>query len=410
MEIPETHRSGAHLRSYHTFTLPANGLRCCVISDPAADKAAASIAVAAGQLHDNVLEGIAHLTEHMLFMGSTTYPAENEYDQYLQQNGGHSNAYTDLEATCFYLDVAAVDSKDDDNTNSNNKFRGALDRLACAVSEPLIRSASLERELQAVDSEHAKNVAQDHWRIHQLSRSLLGTGASAAGQDSDTTTKHHHHPLANFGTGNMESLLQQATAGAAADGTATTTKEEQYERLRANILQFYRQYYVGSNMTLAVLGNQTVQELQSMVEEIFAKVPAADDSNSSSSSVAMTTAIPPLPTTPVQVVQWVPLRRECSQLELQWVIPPQWSLYRSKPSRFWSHLVRTLCRGLECVTTTAPQRMIIDSVFSTPFHPYLFQCLSLLCTIECNTAGTRGPGNVARRPSRPTVGARLDRG
>ena len=176
MEIPETHRSGAHPRSYHTFTLPANGLRCCVISDQGADKAAASIAVAAGQLHDKA-EGIAHLTEHMLFMGSTTYPAENEYDQYLQQNGGHSNAYTDLEATCFYLDVAAAAAVDsDDNDNSNNKFRGALDRLACAVSEPLIRAASLERELQAVDSEHAKNVAQDHWRIHQLSRGLLGGG------------------------------------------------------------------------------------------------------------------------------------------------------------------------------------------------------------------------------------------
>lgn len=42
------------------------------------------------------LQGLSHYLEHMLFMGSKKYPNENEYDQYLQQHGGSSNAYTDL--------------------------------------------------------------------------------------------------------------------------------------------------------------------------------------------------------------------------------------------------------------------------------------------------------------------------
>jgi insulysin len=35
------------------------------------------------------------LLEHMLFLGSKKYPSENEYERYLSEHGGGSNAYTD---------------------------------------------------------------------------------------------------------------------------------------------------------------------------------------------------------------------------------------------------------------------------------------------------------------------------
>jgi len=31
----------------------------------------------------------------MLFLGSKKYPSENEYERYLSEHGGGSNAYTD---------------------------------------------------------------------------------------------------------------------------------------------------------------------------------------------------------------------------------------------------------------------------------------------------------------------------
>ena len=45
--------------------------------------------------------GLAHLLEHMLFMGSEKYPTENAYDDYLAKNGGYSNAYTEAECTVY---------------------------------------------------------------------------------------------------------------------------------------------------------------------------------------------------------------------------------------------------------------------------------------------------------------------
>ncbi|KAH6782051.1 Insulinase family protein [Perilla frutescens var. frutescens] len=43
--------------------------------------------------------------EHMLFMGSTDFPDENEYDSYLSKHGGSSNAYTETEHTCYHFEV-----------------------------------------------------------------------------------------------------------------------------------------------------------------------------------------------------------------------------------------------------------------------------------------------------------------
>ena len=53
----------------------------------------------------NYAQGMAHYLEHMLFMGSEKYPSENEYDSFLSQNGGSSNAYTDCEVTNYHLEV-----------------------------------------------------------------------------------------------------------------------------------------------------------------------------------------------------------------------------------------------------------------------------------------------------------------
>lgn len=62
------------------------------------------------------LPGLAHFCEHMLFMGTQKYPSENEYNKYLSEHGGSSNAYTAADHTNYYFDVAP------------EAFEGALDR------------------------------------------------------------------------------------------------------------------------------------------------------------------------------------------------------------------------------------------------------------------------------------------
>ncbi|XP_062013891.1 nardilysin-like [Rosa rugosa] len=69
-------------------------------------KAAAAMCVGMGSFSDHMeAQGLAHFLEHMLFMGSTKFPVENEYNSYLSKHGGSSNAYTKEEHTCYHFDV-----------------------------------------------------------------------------------------------------------------------------------------------------------------------------------------------------------------------------------------------------------------------------------------------------------------
>jgi secreted Zn-dependent insulinase-like peptidase len=86
-------------RAFAVVTL-SNGLKTLLVSDPLAEQGAAAADVGAGSWRDPpTLEGLAHFTEHMLFLGTVKYPSEDGYQKYLSANGGSSNAYTDTEHT-----------------------------------------------------------------------------------------------------------------------------------------------------------------------------------------------------------------------------------------------------------------------------------------------------------------------
>ncbi len=52
------------------------------------------------------LPGLAHFCEHMLFMGTDKYPSENEFQQFISDHGGMTNAFTTAEHTNYHFDIA----------------------------------------------------------------------------------------------------------------------------------------------------------------------------------------------------------------------------------------------------------------------------------------------------------------
>lgn len=70
-----------------------------------------------GALNDGAeLPGLAHFLEHMLFLGSKKYPEENDYQKYVSEHAGHTNAYTAEHQTNFFFDIGP------------DHLAGALDR------------------------------------------------------------------------------------------------------------------------------------------------------------------------------------------------------------------------------------------------------------------------------------------
>jgi len=86
-------------RAFAVVTL-GNGLETLLVSDPQADQGAAAADVGSGSWRDPpTIEGLAHFTEHMVFLGTMQHPNEDGYQRFLSAHGGSSNAYTDSEHT-----------------------------------------------------------------------------------------------------------------------------------------------------------------------------------------------------------------------------------------------------------------------------------------------------------------------
>ncbi len=134
-------KSKSDARIYKHIRL-ANKLQCLLISDSEADKSAAALDVKVGcSLDPKPLFGTAHFLEHMLFMGTQKYPSENEYAEFIKNNGGYNNAWTSLTNTNYHFDC------------SNSAFPEALDRFAQFFISPTFKEDSTDREMNAVDSE-----------------------------------------------------------------------------------------------------------------------------------------------------------------------------------------------------------------------------------------------------------------
>ena len=122
-------------RKYKYIKL-ANELRCILISDKHADKSAASLDVRVGSsLDPKPLYGTAHFLEHMLFMGTKKYPRENEYSEFMLNNGGMNNAYTSMTNTNYQFDV------------SNKAFEEGLDRFSQFFICPSFNESGTDREV-----------------------------------------------------------------------------------------------------------------------------------------------------------------------------------------------------------------------------------------------------------------------
>jgi len=207
-------------RGYRPLTL-ANGLRALVVSDSGTDKGAAALVVLRGSYDDpEKRQGLAHFLEHMLFIGTEKYPEVDGYQSFLATHGGSSNAYTAGEHTNYFFDVAA------------DQLDAALDRFAQFFISPLLDSAYVEREKNAVHSEYQLQLKDDGWRGFAVQKKSMNP----------------KHPGSKFNIGNLKTL-----GGNVGD----------------DLVEFFKKAYSADQMLLVVLGSQSLDELETLVTSKF---------------------------------------------------------------------------------------------------------------------------------------------
>ena len=274
-EIPPRPQAPNDTAEFRRLVLD-NGLRVILLSDPKLNKASASLAVGSGSLSDpKSRQGLAHFLEHMLFLGTKKYPDVSAYSNYLQTNGGYSNAYTARDRTNYHFEIR------------HEALEGALDRFAQFFIAPLFTPEFTDREMNAVNSENQKNLENDMWREYQLHNSLYRAD----------------HPANHFSTGNRETL----------GGTT-----------QAELLAFYHAHYSANRMTLAVTGKAGLDQLEKWVRQYFAAI----GNRQLNPADIPADFLPEKPA--LRLVRMEPVK-DLRQISLQFSLPGFRQYYASKP-------------------------------------------------------------------------------
>ncbi|MCU1749233.1 pyrroloquinoline quinone biosynthesis protein PqqF [Pseudomonas sp. 6D_7.1_Bac1] len=204
----------------HTETL-ANGLRISLRHAPGLKRCAAALRVAAGS-HDAPLAwpGLAHFLEHLLFLGTERFPADDGLMAYVQRHGGQLNASTRERTTDFFFELPP------------QAFAGGLERLCDMLGHPYLSPDDQLREREVLEAEFIAWSQDAEAQRHV---------ASFNGLSPD-------HPLRGFHAGNRDSLAVQ--------------QPEFQQALNT----FYQHFYQTGQMTLSLAGPQSVDELRSMAQ------------------------------------------------------------------------------------------------------------------------------------------------
>ena len=202
----------------------ANGLQVVTESMPAVRSVSMGIWLRTGSRHEREEQnGIVHFLEHMVFKGTRNRSGE-EIARAADAIGGHLDAFTSKEFTCFSIKVV------------DEHLPRAFDIVTDLIKNPLLRASDISKESKVIQEE-IKMVedtpddlvheifSKSYWPHHSLGRPILGT---------------------------------RATVGAF-----------NQRRLR----DFFRRHYVPGNMLITAAGNLTHGHVLDLVETQFGQLP-----------------------------------------------------------------------------------------------------------------------------------------
>ena len=289
----EIERSPADPRAYRAFTL-ANGLEALVVSDPDADTAAAVLDVNVGSANDpDSRPGLAHLLEHVLFLGTERYPDPDEYNRFINQHGGSSNARTAFAHTSYFFEIDAA------------HLEGALDRFARFFIDPRFDREHVAGERRVVHSEYVTRSRSDHLRTLAAWKQALDP----------------RHPLSRFHVGTQDTLAERPGA-----------------ELRDEVVTFWESHHSAHLMKLVVLGREPLDTLERYVRIRFAAVKRRPAERLRIPARLFREGLLPAR------LDIVPIR-ESRSISLTFAVPALEPHYRTRPLARISHLVGHEGRG-----------------------------------------------------------------
>ncbi|XP_054162620.1 nardilysin-like [Oppia nitens] len=245
------------------------------------------------------MQGLAHLVEHVLTMGSKEFPEENDLDDYLTSRGGYQNAHTEYEYTMYEVEV------------QKKHLYGALKRLAHCFIHPLLRSESIDREVKPVDIEYNSALPDDDVRLEQIFNNLA----------------NEEHPFNQFAWGNKLSLK--------------TLPEQNGIETQKYVKEFVEKYYHSDNIHLVIQSQEALETIEQWITDLFGQIKPLVRNNEISKEVSNETKFGKpfdnnLNYNKLFIVEPV---NEADQIALYWWLPPVTQHYKSSPLHYLGNIV-----------------------------------------------------------------------
>jgi len=191
--------------------------------------AGCALSVSVGSFSDpRHAQGLAHLVEHVVFMGSDLFPVENDWDRFLSVIGGESNASTEVERTTYHF------------TCPQDYFEDALERFARFFIKPLLRQSSIDREMSAIDSEFNDSAGDIAFRTAQIK----------------AFTARRSTPYSHFSCGNSVTLSDVPD-------------------LQDLVVHFFNSHYVSANMCVVLYSSDSLDAMQALAAARFSDIPTS---------------------------------------------------------------------------------------------------------------------------------------
>jgi zinc protease len=206
------------------FTLP-NGLQVVVIPDHRAPVVTHMIWYKVGSADETPgKSGLAHFLEHLMFKGTAKNPS-GRFSQVVATIGGQENAFTSSDYTGYFQRVPR-------------------EQLKAMMEFEADRMTGLELSDEVVRPELLVVLEEQNMRVANNPGARLGEQMEAA--------LYLNHPYGRPVIGWRHEIEQLDRAGA---------------------LDFYRRFYSPNNAILVVAGDVTPDEVRTLAEETFGKVP-----------------------------------------------------------------------------------------------------------------------------------------
>lgn len=271
--------SDTDYRAYRALTLDT-GLTVLLVHDERASKAAAALALPVGSLDDpDSQPGLAHYLEHMLFLGSESYPGAEEYQSFITRNGGQTNAATGYTSTTYMMEV------------DTPAFPEALRRMADTLARPLLDPVYADKERNAVNAEMESKKHSDGRRLAMLTLSTLNPA----------------HPATRFTGGNLETLSDKPGS-----------------RLHDELVRFHHAWYSANLMKGVLYGPQSLDELERLARAELAVIPDRG-------AQVREPAVPPVTDAERGVIFGVRPVRETRSMTIEFVLPKKFDDPSTKP-------------------------------------------------------------------------------